>query len=95
MDLSPDEEKFQVVDKIQETLTTGQIPSSVKPLHIKDIITVDGVRVLFENGWGLIRPSNTQPVLVLRYEADSEENLSEIRTFMEGVLKEIVEKTVI
>ena len=83
----PDEEKFQVVDRIQETLTAGKIPSSVKPLSIKDIITVDGVRVLFEHGWGLIRPSNTQPVLVLRYEADSEERLTEIRTFMEGVLK--------
>jgi len=90
----PDEEKFQVVDRIQETLTAGKIPSSVKPLKIKDIITVDGVRVLFENGWGLIRSSNTQPVLVLRYEADSEENLSEIRTFMEGVLKDIVENRV-
>src|SRR3989304_4436331 len=83
----PDEEKFQVVDRIQETLTAGKIPSSVKPLKIKDIITVDGVRVLFENGWGLIRSSTPQPVLVLRYEADSEENLSEIRTFMEGVLR--------
>ena len=90
----PDEEKFQVVDRIQETLTAGKIPSSVKPLKIKDIITVDSVRVLFENGWGLIRSSNTQPVLVLRYEADSEENLSEIRTFMEGVLKDIVENRV-
>ena len=77
--------------RIQETLTAGKIPSSVKPLNIKDIITVDGVRVLFENGWGLIRPSNTQPVLVLRYEADSEERLTAIRTFMEGVLKEVVE----
>ncbi len=86
----PDEEKFQVVDRIQEALTAGNIPASVKPLAIKDIITIDGVRVLFENGWGLIRPSNTQPVLVLRFEADSDERLKEIRTFLEGVLKEIV-----
>ncbi len=87
----PDEEKFDVVDKIQETLSSGQIPSSVKPLKIKDVITVDGVRVIFEHGWGLIRASNTQPVLVLRFEADTEDNLTEIRTFMEGVLKEIAE----
>jgi len=40
---------------------------------IKDIITVDGVRVVFENGWGLIRASNTTPKLVTRFEATSEE----------------------
>jgi len=57
------------------------------------VITVDGVRVVFDNGWGLIRPSNTQPVLVLRYEADTEGRLSEIRTFMENVLKERLAST--
>lgn len=86
----PDEEKFQVVDSVQEVLTAGDIPPSVKPVAIKDIITIDGVRVLFEFGWGLIRPSNTQPVLVLRYEADTEENMARIRTFMEGVLSQFL-----
>jgi phosphomannomutase/phosphoglucomutase len=51
---------------------------------------VDGARVLFDGGWGLIRASNTQPVLVLRFEARDHERLGEIRRiFMEKVGKEI------
>ena len=46
-----------------------------------DVIAVDGVRVLFGDGWGLIRASNTQPVIVARYEARSAER--EIRAVME------------
>lgn len=84
----PDDKKFQVVEDITEAFTSKKAPV-VEGLGIKDIITVDGVRVVFEHGWGLIRASNTQPVLVLRYEADSEENLSAIRTYMEKVLKDI------
>jgi phosphomannomutase/phosphoglucomutase len=44
-----------------------------------NVIDIDGVRVDFEDGWGLIRPSNTQPVLVLRFEAKTEARLDEIR----------------
>jgi phosphomannomutase/phosphoglucomutase len=51
-----------------------------------DIIDVDGVRVLFENGWGLIRASNTQPALVMRFEADNEENLAAYRELVEAEL---------
>jgi phosphomannomutase/phosphoglucomutase len=51
-----------------------------------DIIDVDGVRVRFENGWGLVRASNTQAVLVLRFEADNEENLLKYRSFVEDEL---------
>lgn len=46
-------------------------------------ITVDGVRILFANGWGLIRASNTQPVIVLRFEADTAEHLVAIRAEVE------------
>ncbi len=53
-----------------------------------DVIDVDGVRILFGDGWGLLRSSNTQPVLVARYEARSEERLSEIRNEIEGWLRE-------
>ncbi|MBI4539419.1 MAG: phosphomannomutase/phosphoglucomutase [Gemmatimonadetes bacterium] len=53
-----------------------------------DVIDVDGVRVLFGDGWGLLRASNTQPVLVARYEARSPERLAEIRAVMEGWLRE-------
>lgn len=52
-----------------------------------DVIDVDGVRVLFGDGWGLIRASNTQPILVTRYEARSPERLATIRAEMEGWLR--------
>jgi phosphomannomutase / phosphoglucomutase len=53
-----------------------------------DVIDVDGVRVLFDGGWGLLRASNTQPVLVLRFEARTEQRLGEIREIMERWLHE-------
>jgi phosphomannomutase/phosphoglucomutase len=52
-----------------------------------EVIDVDGVRVLFENGWGLIRASNTQPALVMRFEADNEENLASYRQTVETELE--------
>ena len=52
-----------------------------------DVIDVDGVRVLFGDGWGLIRASNTQPILVTRFEARSQARLAEIRGEMEGWLR--------
>jgi phosphomannomutase/phosphoglucomutase len=53
-----------------------------------DVIDVDGVRVLFGDGWGLIRASNTQPILVMRFEARSQERLDAIRAEMEGWLRQ-------
>jgi phosphomannomutase/phosphoglucomutase len=50
---------------------------------------VDGVRVKFADGWGLIRASNTQPALVLRFEASSPEKLNEYRAIVENKLKEL------
>ena len=52
-----------------------------------DVIDVDDVRVLFGGGWGLLRSSNTQPVIVARYEADSQARLDEIRGEMEAWLR--------
>jgi phosphomannomutase/phosphoglucomutase len=52
-----------------------------------DVIDVDGVRVLFGDGWGLFRASNTQPVIVARYEARTPERLAEIREIMESWLR--------
>jgi len=51
-----------------------------------DMIDVDGARIVFPDGWGLIRASNTQPVLVLRFEAESPERLEEIRSVIETPL---------
>lgn len=52
-----------------------------------NIVTIDGIRVNFANGWGLVRPSNTTPCLVLRFEANDEKTLSEIQnTFRQQLL---------
>ena len=53
-----------------------------------DVIDVDGVRVLFGDGWALLRASNTQPVIVARYEARTSERLARIRDEVEGWLRE-------
>jgi phosphomannomutase/phosphoglucomutase len=53
-----------------------------------EVIDVDGVRVRFPDGWGLIRASNTQPALVLRFEAQTAAKLQEYRALVEQKLKE-------
>lgn len=73
----PDDQKFDVVQRIL---------GRYRATH--DVVDVDGARILFEGGWGLVRASNTQPVLVLRFEADSPERLSEIRSEVEGAVEE-------
>jgi len=73
----PDEVKFQVVERVA---------ASFKKTH--KVIDIDGVRVLFEHGWGLLRASNTQPVLVMRFEAESEEWLKQYQRQVEAVLEE-------
>jgi phosphomannomutase / phosphoglucomutase len=72
----PDEIKFQVV---------GQVLERFRKTHT--VIDVDGARVLFANGWGLLRASNTQPVLVMRFEASSPELLRTYQTQVEAVLE--------
>lgn len=74
----PDEKKFVVVEKVTDFFRQSH-----------NIIDIDGVRVLFEDGWGLIRASNTQPALVLRFEAMSEKRLEEIRELIESALEKI------
>jgi len=64
-----EEEKFKIIARVKELLQT---PPASFPT-IKDIIDVDGVRINFENGWGLVRASNTTPVLVTRFESTIEE----------------------
>jgi phosphomannomutase/phosphoglucomutase len=60
-----EEEKFLIIDKVKELLKN---PPASFP-KIVDIIEVDGVRINFEKGWGLVRASNTTPVLVTRFES--------------------------
>lgn len=73
----PDDVKFGIVDEAARHFRASH-----------DVVDVDGVRVLYGDGWGLIRASNTQPVLVLRFEASSEERLAEIRREMEAWLQQ-------
>jgi len=54
----------------------------------RDVVTVDGARVMFGDGWGLIRASNTEPALVLRFEARTEARLAEIEQEMETWLRD-------
>jgi phosphomannomutase/phosphoglucomutase len=75
----PDDKKFAVVAKLTEEF---------KKTH--KVIDIDGARVLFEHGWGLVRASNTQPVLVMRFEADSESHLKEIQDSVESTLKDLI-----
>ena len=56
------------------------------------IIDIDGVRIIFPDGWGLLRASNTSPMLVLRFEADSQERLYEIQNLVEETLQIMREK---
>jgi phosphomannomutase/phosphoglucomutase len=63
-----EQEKFPLMDELKRLL---QNPPSSFPA-IKEIIDVDGVRVIFEKGWGLVRASNTTPVLVTRFESTDE-----------------------
>ena len=62
-----------------------QMVDHYRPTH--DLVDIDGARIQFEGGWALVRASNTQPVLVLRFEADSEQQLGAIRGEVESVLE--------
>jgi phosphomannomutase / phosphoglucomutase len=72
----PDEEKFGVVEKLVAMFKKEY-----------QVIDVDGARVLFGDGWGLVRASNTQPLLVMRFEAKTEERLEEIEKVFREKLK--------
>lgn len=71
-----EEEKFGLVERARDYFGSRY-----------DVVAVDGVRVLFGDGWGLIRASNTQPVVVARYEAGSSDRLREIQATMESWLR--------
>ena len=74
----PDHKKFALVERVTE--------------HFRKqnrVIDIDGVRVLFDDGWGLVRASNTQPALVLRFEAMTEKGLEQIRERVESTLARI------
>jgi len=80
-----EDKKFEIVKKLKEYLISNK-----EKLNIKEIIDVDGVRVIFEDGWGLVRASNTTPVLVTRFEAKSKSSLEKIQKTITSILKQFV-----
>jgi phosphomannomutase / phosphoglucomutase len=74
-----DEKKFQVV-----SVLTSQFKKTHK------VIDIDGARIQFDHGWGLVRASNTQPILVMRFEAESQKYLEEIQSWVETSVQRLV-----
>ncbi len=77
-----DDKKFEVVEKVRR--------------HFKErrqVIDVDGARILFPNGWGLVRASNTQDVLVLRFEAQDQASLEAIRAEVEEQVRRAMDQS--
>ena len=72
----PEERKFAIVQAAAQVFSERY-----------DVATLDGARITFANGWGLIRASNTQPVLVMRFEAESESDLAAYRGEVEDWLR--------
>ena len=77
LNISDDKTKFEIVEKAIEYFTNNY-----------DCDTIDGVRIQYGDGWGLVRASNTQPVIVVRFEAKTEERLAEIKDEVIGKLME-------
>jgi len=81
----PEDKKKSIVKKLVHTCKEYR-KSGNGPIPIKEIHDIDGARVTFEKGWGLVRSSNTQPVIVMRFEAEDEKSLALYRTFLETEL---------
>ncbi|MEK7725296.1 MAG: phosphomannomutase, partial [Acidobacteriota bacterium] len=77
----PDEYKFEIVKKI-----TSEFKKSSK------VIDIDGARIIFENGWALVRASNTQPALVTRFEAVNAMELEKIQTLVEAKVEHLLKE---
>lgn len=75
----PEDKKALVIQKLIEHFS---------PDH--EVVTIDGARIKFDDGWGLVRPSNTQAIMVLRCEADTEDELQRIKGDLEEMVKEAV-----
>ena len=80
----PDDLKFELIKKLDAAIGSGG-----DGFKIRDIIRIDGLRVNFEGGWALVRASNTQPVLVLRFEANDFSTLNKAKVFMKAKLEAV------
>lgn len=104
LEIISNEENSGILDELPETCSTPEINIAVgdeekfkiveqfkSKMQFKDaeLIDIDGVRLEFESGWGLLRPSNTSPVLVLRFEATTITNLETIKDKFREILGNI------
>lgn len=76
----PEDKKFAVVESVRERFQRAEARDRYR------VITIDGVRVEWNDGWGLLRASNTTPLLILRFEAESTERLAQIREIFDEEL---------
>jgi len=85
----PEEHKDTIVRRLAERVSllvgNGNMPAELQQ-ETTHVVTLDGLRLTGKNGWGLIRASNTEPALILRFEAANEALMNTYRSFMEGVL---------
>jgi len=77
----PEQEKFEIIEALKKVIKEG-VPGPA----IKEVIDIDGLRVVFDSGWALVRASNTQPVLVMRFEAAGEALLEDYKGFMRAAM---------
>jgi phosphomannomutase/phosphoglucomutase len=94
----------QLIADVPKTFSTPEIrmecPEDKKPSIVSEmteifkrtnkVIDIDGARILYDDGWGLIRSSNTQPVLVLRFESYTEDGLLRIKNEIESELQKLI-----
>lgn len=80
-----EEKKFLLISKIEDIIKTTPPKNLPK---IKNIITIDGLRIIFEDGWALVRASNTTPVLVTRFESIKKDNLKLYEKSLNDIIKE-------
>ncbi|MFQ5801444.1 MAG: phosphomannomutase/phosphoglucomutase [Candidatus Methylomirabilales bacterium] len=90
--LCSDEYKHEVVhrlaEKISQMVGSNAMPAVLRE-EVERVVTLDGLRLTGRHGWGLIRASNTEPALILRFEATSEERMEQLQTFLENQLATI------
>jgi phosphomannomutase/phosphoglucomutase len=72
---APDDVKFRIIDAVRDRLQDHY-----------EVVTVDGARALFEDGWGLVRASNTQPAITMRFEAHTRPQLVEYMKRFDALL---------
>ena len=85
----PNEVKKSTLEKVQTMVETDK---NIFGSPIKDIITLDGMRIVFDGGFALIRQSNTEPVFTLRFEAKTKEECDKLKAVMLGMLDQILNK---